>query len=215
MYGLPQAGILANKLLAQRLATAGYYQCQYTPGLWRHVWRPITFCLVVDDFGIKTVGLKHPKHLQSELEKHYERSMDWKGELFCGVHLDWNYKNRTVRLSMPDYARNALIKFCHPTPKKPQNSPYQAAPIDYGSKQQKPQSDDTPPCPRAKSNSYNKWSAHSCFSAEQSTQPSPLRSVPLPPDKTTQPRPHYTQQNNYSIMSQLTQTHPYNTSPAT
>ncbi|KAL7474459.1 hypothetical protein ACHAW6_000435, partial [Cyclotella cf. meneghiniana] len=53
MYGLPQAGILANKLLAKRLASAGYYQCQYTPGLWRHVWRPITFCLVVDDFGIK------------------------------------------------------------------------------------------------------------------------------------------------------------------
>ena len=144
MYGLPQAGILANKLLAKRLATAGYYQCQYTPGLWRHVWRPVTFCLVVDDFGIKTVGLKHTKHLQSELEKYYECSMDWKGELFCGVHLDWDYKNCTVRLSMPDYARNALIKFCHPTPKKPQHSPYQAAPIDYGSKQQKPQSDDTP-----------------------------------------------------------------------
>ena len=117
MYGLPQAGILANKLLAQRLATAGYYQCQYTPGLWRHVWCPITFCLVVVDFGIKTVGLKHTKHLQLELEKHYECSMDWKGELFCGVHLDWNYKNRTVRLSMPDYARNALKFFCHPPPK--------------------------------------------------------------------------------------------------
>eukprot|EP00804_Cyclotella_cryptica_P023574 CCRYP_011918-RA/>CCRYP_011918-RA protein AED:0.46 eAED:0.46 QI:0/-1/0/1/-1/1/1/0/214 len=85
MYGLPQAGILANKLLAKRLATAGYYQCQYTPGLWHNVWRPITFYLVVDDFGIKTIRLKHAKHLQTELEKHYECSMDWKGELFCGV----------------------------------------------------------------------------------------------------------------------------------
>eukprot|EP00804_Cyclotella_cryptica_P006014 CCRYP_000255-RA/>CCRYP_000255-RA protein AED:0.25 eAED:0.25 QI:0/0/0/1/1/1/2/0/796 len=53
MYGLPQAGILANKLLEKRLAKAGYYQCQHTPGLWRHVWRPITFCLVVDDFASK------------------------------------------------------------------------------------------------------------------------------------------------------------------
>jgi hypothetical protein len=33
MYGLPHAGILANKLLAKHLAKAGYYQCQYTPGL--------------------------------------------------------------------------------------------------------------------------------------------------------------------------------------
>eukprot|EP01082_Thalassiosira_pseudonana_P004270 g3915.t1 g3915 contig14:1435-2889(-) len=53
MYGLPQAGRLANELLAKRLDTEGYYQCQYTPGLWRHKWRPITFSLVVDDFESK------------------------------------------------------------------------------------------------------------------------------------------------------------------
>jgi hypothetical protein len=146
MYGLPQAGILANKLLAKRLAKAGYYQCQYTAGLWRHVWRPITFCLVVDDFGIKTVGLKHAKHLQQELEKYYEVSMDWKGELFCGVHLEWDYKNRTVDLSMPNYVQKALTKFGHNKPTKPQHSPYQAAPIEYGSTQpQKPLTDDSPP----------------------------------------------------------------------
>ena len=145
MYGLPQAGILANKLLAKRLATAGYYQCQYTPGLWRHVWRPITFCLVVDDFGIKTVGLTHAKHLKTELEKHYDVSMNWKGDLFCGVQLNWDYKNRTVDLSMPDYVQKALIKFGHKPPQKPQHSPYQAAPITYGSKtQQLPQPDNSP-----------------------------------------------------------------------
>ena len=71
--------------------------------------------------------------------------MDWKGELFCGVHLHWDYRNCTVRLSMPDYARNALLKFGHPTPLKPQHSPYQASPVHYGSKQQEPQSDDSPP----------------------------------------------------------------------
>eukprot|EP00804_Cyclotella_cryptica_P009712 CCRYP_011255-RA/>CCRYP_011255-RA protein AED:0.38 eAED:0.38 QI:0/-1/0/1/-1/1/1/0/318 len=145
MYGLPQAGILANKLLEKRLAKAGYYQCQHTPGLWRHVWRPITFCLVVDDFGIKTVGLKHAKHLQQELEKHYKCSMDWKGELFCGVKLNWDYKNRTVRLSMPDYVRSALHKFAHPKPARPQHSPYKAAPITYGSTTQENFTDDTPP----------------------------------------------------------------------
>ncbi len=32
MYGLPQAGILANKLLRQCLATKGYYHCQHMPG---------------------------------------------------------------------------------------------------------------------------------------------------------------------------------------
>ena len=56
MYGLPQAGILANKLLAKRLAKHCYYQVQHTPGLWRHVSRPIAFALVVDDFLIKYEG---------------------------------------------------------------------------------------------------------------------------------------------------------------
>ena len=64
MYGLPQAGILANKLLEQRLNTKGYYHCQHTPGLWRHVWRDITFCLVVDDFGIKSTSRDHVIHLK-------------------------------------------------------------------------------------------------------------------------------------------------------
>ena len=53
MYGLPQAGRIANQLLVKRMRKAGYHPCQFTPGLWRHVWRPITFTLVVDDFGIK------------------------------------------------------------------------------------------------------------------------------------------------------------------
>ncbi len=54
MYGLPQAGILTNKLIKQRLNAKGYCHCQYTPGLWCHIWHDIIFCLIVDDFGIKT-----------------------------------------------------------------------------------------------------------------------------------------------------------------
>ena len=53
MYGLPQAGILANNLLIERLDAFGYYPVEFTPGLWRHKWRPIVFSLVVDDFGVK------------------------------------------------------------------------------------------------------------------------------------------------------------------
>jgi hypothetical protein len=60
MYGLPQAGILANKLLAKRLSAHGYYQARHSPGLWLHVSRPISFVLVVDDFAIKYVGSNMP-----------------------------------------------------------------------------------------------------------------------------------------------------------
>ena len=96
MYGLPQAGLLANKLLSSRLEAHGYYQCQFTPGLWRHKWRPVTFSLVVDDFGVKTVGLTHAKHLKDALQKYYTVSVDWTGGLFCGISLIWDYHGKTV-----------------------------------------------------------------------------------------------------------------------
>jgi hypothetical protein len=53
MYGLPQAGILANELLQRNLAKDGYRLTQHTHGLWKHDTCPISFSLVVDDFGVK------------------------------------------------------------------------------------------------------------------------------------------------------------------
>ena len=50
MYGLTQTGKLAHDLLTKRLATCGYIECRSTPGLWRHIFRPVQFTLVVDDF---------------------------------------------------------------------------------------------------------------------------------------------------------------------
>eukprot|EP00804_Cyclotella_cryptica_P015850 CCRYP_006347-RA/>CCRYP_006347-RA protein AED:0.34 eAED:0.34 QI:0/0/0/1/0/0/3/0/479 len=114
MYGLPQAGLLANKLLAKRLNIVGYYQCQYTLGLWRHVWRPITFSLVVDNFGIKTVGLTNATQLKQTLEKYYEVNVDWTGQLYCGVHLEWDYKHRTTT-SKHSLASNILHHSNHNT----------------------------------------------------------------------------------------------------
>ncbi len=87
MYGLPQAGILANQLLTKRLAPHGYEQSRHTLGLWRHKWRPILFSLVVDNFGIKYVGKQHADHLIQAIEQDYEFSKDWAGQLYCGITL--------------------------------------------------------------------------------------------------------------------------------
>ncbi len=87
MYGFPWAGILANKLLEQGLNVKGYYHCQDTPGLWPHVWQDISFCLVVDGFGIKSTSCNHVLHLKTTLEEHYTITMDWDGSL-CNVELD-------------------------------------------------------------------------------------------------------------------------------
>eukprot|EP00804_Cyclotella_cryptica_P014875 CCRYP_020384-RA/>CCRYP_020384-RA protein AED:0.47 eAED:0.47 QI:0/0/0/1/0/0/2/0/71 len=71
MYGLPQAGIIAQQLLETHTIT---------PGFWKHDWRPIAFALCVDDFGVKYVGIDHDKHLLHALNKHYTASHDWKGD---------------------------------------------------------------------------------------------------------------------------------------
>ena len=62
VWGLPQAGILANKRLKQKLATFGYHECKDLPGLWYHKTRNIMFTLVVDHFGVKYVDKKDVDH---------------------------------------------------------------------------------------------------------------------------------------------------------
>ncbi len=52
IYGLSQAGKLANKCLREYLAPTRYYEVTYTSGLWRHVTRPIQFFIIVDNFGV-------------------------------------------------------------------------------------------------------------------------------------------------------------------
>jgi hypothetical protein len=63
VWGLPQVRILANKLLQRRLLLHGYYKRTNTPGLWRYKTRPISFTLVVENFGVKYVGKEHVDHL--------------------------------------------------------------------------------------------------------------------------------------------------------
>jgi hypothetical protein len=77
MYGLKQAGLLANQLLQTRLAPFGYYPARHTLGLWLHKTRPICFTLVVDDFTVKCVGKQHAEHLRNALLRAYELTTDW------------------------------------------------------------------------------------------------------------------------------------------
>jgi hypothetical protein len=59
MYGLLQAGKIAQELLEKRLQANGYNQSKINPGFWMHSWCPICFALCVDDFGIKCIGKSH------------------------------------------------------------------------------------------------------------------------------------------------------------
>ena len=56
MPELKQSGIIAHNQLSKHLQHAGCEAIQHVPSLWRHRSLPISFTLVVDDFGVKYVG---------------------------------------------------------------------------------------------------------------------------------------------------------------
>jgi hypothetical protein len=108
MYGLKQAGLLANQLLQKRLKPFGYYAARHTHGLWLQNTKPTAFSLVVDDFAVKYVTKADAHHLRNALLRHYEITTHWDGTVYSGIALDWDYNKRTCDISMPDYTINIL-----------------------------------------------------------------------------------------------------------
>ena len=58
MYGVRQAAIMAYNNLQKSLKPFGYAPLISTVGVWQHETRPTTFCLCVDDVGIKITPKK-------------------------------------------------------------------------------------------------------------------------------------------------------------
>ncbi|KAL7475369.1 hypothetical protein ACHAW6_001287 [Cyclotella cf. meneghiniana] len=109
MYGLLQAGLLANELLENQLNTHGYYQSKLVPGLWTHEWHSIQFTLVVNNFGVKHVGDEHLQHLLQALREHFLVTTDQTGSHCIGIMLDWDMPRDRCICSCPD----TLTKLCN------------------------------------------------------------------------------------------------------
>ena len=103
------------------------------------------FFLTVDDLGIKYVGKQHAQHLLTTLPEHYMVTTDWEGKKYVGINIKWNYKYLTCRLTMKDYIRKLLLRYCHPEPHKPHISLHQHHEIIYGASIQKLLQEDTSP----------------------------------------------------------------------
>jgi CheY-like chemotaxis protein len=141
MYGLPQAGRLANDRLGKLLGQHGYRPVPLTPGLWRHDTNSITFTLVVDDFGVKYTNRADVEHLLRALKENYEVTEDWSGSRYCGLTVAWDYTNCVCDISMPGYVERALQRFQHPAPRRPHEW---QQPV-YGAKTQYAPQDNTSP----------------------------------------------------------------------
>ncbi len=89
--GSPTSWNLGKQVTMQAPCPHGYYECKQMPGLWKHTSRPISFTLVVDDFGVKYTNQEDVKHLIGSLKKDYELTKDWDGNLYCRIKLKWDY----------------------------------------------------------------------------------------------------------------------------
>jgi hypothetical protein len=102
--------------------------------------------LVVDNFGIEYQNKTDAKELINALKTHYEAvSVDWEGKLFCGITLEWDYKNRRVDLSMPGYIDKVRHKYHHDMPKQPEHQPHTCATPHHGVKIQMTEDADSSP----------------------------------------------------------------------
>ena len=134
MYGLKQAARLARDQLIKNLAPFGYFPSPQAPNIWIHSSRQTKFCLCVDDFGVKYFSEDDATHLINALQSAYTITIDKSGSNFCGLHLEWDYKNKWVDISMPKYVLKILKKLGHPSPSTQRHSPHRWVPKTYGQK---------------------------------------------------------------------------------
>ena len=145
MPGLKQDGRIANEQLKLHLAQFVYEPVPCTPALWKHATHDITLFLVADEFGVKYIGKENDDHLIKALKNQYTISMDWIGSLFCGIHTQRDYTERTCDISITYYIKEALHKFQHPKPPRPQNDTHFWKAPTYGVKIQYSDDDDHSP----------------------------------------------------------------------
>jgi hypothetical protein len=60
----------------------------------------VSFILVVVDFGVQT-GCEHAQHLIDTIASLNTLTTGWPGTRYLGLTLDWDYKARTLDMSIP------------------------------------------------------------------------------------------------------------------
>ena len=88
MYGILQIGRIAYDNLIKYLEVRNYVPTGQTPGLFEHQTKPIYFCLVIDDFGVKYTNHNDVIHFINHLSKEYKCTIDCEGKLYLRITLD-------------------------------------------------------------------------------------------------------------------------------
>ena len=144
MYGLKQAGILAQQKLITHLLPAGYVQHPHVPCLFLHKDRGTAFTLIVDDFLVKFKIQDDADHLITTLrDSGYIIKVDITAKKYIGITIERDRLAQTLTLSMPGYIAKLLQRFQHRTLTQAK-SPSIYTPPKYGSHVQFPTIDTSP-----------------------------------------------------------------------
>ena len=145
MYGLPQAGLLAQQRLVAHLAKSDYIQSSVVPCLFRHPTNGVTFVLVVDDFGVKFTNPEGQEHFLTTLRNLYSITVDAKGSQYLGMAIEHDKKLQTITISMPGYIARVLERFKDWAGTRLASTPGVYRAPNYGAKVHNAYDDDTAP----------------------------------------------------------------------
>ena len=130
LYGLKEAGKLSNLQLVKLLLSFGFVETS-TPCLFRHPTRHITFCLVVDDFGVKYTHRYDFDFLVSCLASVYHVKAHPQATKFLGFTINHDRRARTLSIAYPGYI-DALLARLRPEGVRPCSTPSIYVPPRYG-----------------------------------------------------------------------------------
>ena len=131
MYGLPQAGYLAQQGLIKHLNSHGYVEDPVVPMLFTHESRNISFTLVVDDFCVAYHDSADLDHLVAALRSRYKLTVDLDGSKYLGMTIAHDRAKRELRISMPGYVAKMLEQF-GATDVKLRRTPRRYVAVEFG-----------------------------------------------------------------------------------
>ena len=107
----------------------GYFRLKTINGIFTHQEDNISFTLVVDDFGIKYNNKDDILKLINILQAKYTITQEWSEKAYLGMKLNWDYKEKTLDISMPGYVEESLRLFNQQVPDNKQDYPHPIQPI--------------------------------------------------------------------------------------
>ena len=108
VYGLKQAGIIANHELVKHMSPFRYNTVQHSPDLWVHDSRKRLFSIVVDDLCDQYCSTEDADYFFKGLRAKYIITVDMEATVYIGIKLKWDYVHRSVTLSIPSYVRKTF-----------------------------------------------------------------------------------------------------------